>query len=135
MCGAVRLTAVPRLDELHACHCETCRRWTGSAMIVVEVAPEDLQAAGPVRSRASSDWAERAWCDDCGSPLWYHLTVPGHEFYAVSAGLFGETGLALTKEIYIDRKPAGYAFAGERIKLTKHEVEATFASFGEGDQQ
>lgn len=136
MCGAVTLEVTPKAPELHACHCETCRRWTGSAFIEIDVAPEHLKVTGPVKARQSSDWAERAWCDECGSILWYHLTVPGREFYAVSAGLFENSGgFELTKEIYIDRKPEGYAFAGKRTIMTKHEVEALFASFGEGDQQ
>lgn len=34
-------------------------------------------------------------------------------------------------EIYIDRKPAGYSFAGDHERKTKQEVEASFASFSE----
>ena len=30
VCGAVTVTLVPALPELHACHCDTCRRWTGA---------------------------------------------------------------------------------------------------------
>jgi hypothetical protein len=49
----------------------------------------------------------------------------------LSAGLFDDfAGLALGKEIFIDDKPAGYAFAGERPRLTGAEVVAMFA----GDQ-
>ncbi len=136
MCGAVTLRARPKKPELHACHCSSCRRWTGSAFVEIDVAPADLKAEGPVKSRVSSDWAERAWCGECGSILWYHLTVPGQEYYAVSAGLFPDAGgFELAKEIYIDCKPGGYSFAGERKTLTKHEVEALFASSAEGDPQ
>ncbi|WP_108260149.1 GFA family protein [Mangrovicoccus ximenensis] len=136
MCGAVKLTVRPKAPELHACHCSSCRRWTGSAFVEFDVAPQDLAVEGPVKSRVSSNWAERAWCDDCGSVLWYHLTVPGQEYYAVSAGLFPNSGgFELTKEIYIDRKPDGYRFAGKRKTLTKHEVEALFASSAEGEPQ
>ncbi|OSP54436.1 GFA family protein [Pseudoruegeria sp. SK021] len=136
LCGAVVVSATPAKAELHACHCEMCRRWTGSALIEVDVDPAQLQVTGPVKTFRSSDWAERAWCDTCGSTLWYKLTLPGHERYAVSAGLFDAAGdLPLTKEIYIDCKPGGYAFAGDHQTMTKQEVEAMFASFGEGDQQ
>lgn len=136
MCGAVTLTAIPAVGELHACHCDSCRRWTGAAFIEFDVKVEDLSVDGPVKSFRSSDWAERAWCDACGSKLWYKLTIPGHEYYAISAGLFeGAAGLELTKEIYIDCKPGGYAFAGDRTRMTKQEVEAKFASFGEGEPE
>lgn len=130
MCGAVSLTAEPDVAELHACHCEMCRRWTGSAFVEVDVKPAGLRVDGPVKRFASSSWAERAWCDSCGSTLWYKVTLPGHERYSVSAGLFDNAGgLHLAKEIYIDSKPDGYAYSGERQVKTKAEMEALFASF------
>ena len=134
MCGAVTLRVVPARDDLHACHCEMCRRWTGSALVEIGVNDDGLEVAGPVRTIASSDWAERAWCDACGSCLWYRVTLPGKEHYAVSAGLFDNAGgFALSKEIYIDCKPEGYAFAGERTRLTKRDVEAAWSAAVAGE--
>lgn len=134
MCGAVTLSLTPKQNELHACHCEQCRRWTGAAFVEIDAAPGTLKFDGPVKSFQSSDWAERAWCDTCGSTLWYHLTLPGHDHYGVAAGLFENAGgFALAKESYIDRKPAGFAFAGDHLKETKSEVEARFASFEVGE--
>lgn len=133
LCGAVTLRVVPAKQELHACHCEMCRRWTGSALVEVDVLPEGLEVAGPVKTFVSSDWAERAWCDTCGSTLWYKLTLPGQERYSVSAGLFEDAGgLELTREIFIDCKPRGYGFAGTHEVMTKAEVEAMFADFDSG---
>ena len=43
----------------------------------------------------------------------------------VALGLFDEPGrLPLASEIYIDRKPDSFAFAGERKRMTAAEVEA-----------
>jgi hypothetical protein len=43
----------------------------------------------------------------------------------LALGLFDEPdALPLASEIYIDRKPSAYAFAGERPRATKAEVEA-----------
>lgn len=129
LCGAVVVLARPMRPELHACHCEMCRKWTGSALVETDVAPEALAVTGPVKTYVSSDWAERAWCDHCGSTLWFKLTLPGREHFAVSAGLFDNAaGFPLTKEIYVDRKPDGYAFAGDHLRQTKQEFEAAFAS-------
>lgn len=134
LCGAVTLRVVPDRDDLHACHCEMCRRWTGTALVEIGVPPEGLTVSGPVKAFTSSDWAERAWCDRCGSTLWYQVTLPGREHYAVSAGLFDNAGgFALAKEIYIDCKPEGYAFAGAHERLTKAETEAGFAAIAEGE--
>jgi hypothetical protein len=135
LCGAVTVAFEPLKDALGACHCEMCRRWTGSAFLEIDVKPDTMTYNGPVKSYASSDWAERAWCDICGSTLWYHLTLPGHDYYSVSAGLVDDAGgLTLTTEIYYDVKPAGYAFAGTHEMKTKAEIEAGFAAFVEGNK-
>ena len=113
-----------------------CRRWAGSAFLEITAAPGTLTAKGPVRAYKSSDWAERASCGTCGSPLWYRLTIPGKETHAVSIGLFGDLeGFALTKEIYIDRKPDGFAFAGDHPRLTEAEFMAALAAQQEGSGQ
>ena len=136
LCGAVTVTMVPAAAEVHACHCGQCRRWTGSAFLEIDAAPGTLKAKGPVVAFASSDWAERAHCGACGSPLWYRLTQPGADTHAVSAGLFeNAAGFPLTKEIYVDRKPEGYAFAGDHRRMTEEEFLASIGVSAEGEGQ
>lgn len=130
LCGAVTVTASavdhpPVGHGLGACHCRMCRRWTSSAFIEVSAARDSVKATGPVQSYKSSDWAERAFCGTCGSALWYLLTGEGmqDEPYQLSAGLFDNAaGRDLTLEVYIDKKPAGYAFAGERTTMTEADI-------------
>jgi hypothetical protein len=131
-CGAVRFDADPAEWESHACHCESCRRWTGSAFLAVKVPEAGLrwEGAESIRVIRSSDWAERGWCDRCGSTLFYRLVIEGPQRgdHYLAVGLFDEPGaFPLTSELYIDRKPASFAFAGERKRITKAEVEASFA--------
>ena len=94
LCGAVSVEVEPKEEALHACHCEMCRRWTGAMLVAVPVAADAFKAEGPVRTRATSGWAERAWCDECGSSLWYRVTAPGpyHNAHHVAAGLFDDAG-------------------------------------------
>ncbi|SNR49378.1 GFA family protein [Puniceibacterium sediminis] len=135
LCGAVTVEFQAAENKLSACHCGMCRRWTGSALLEIDAKPGSVQYEGPVRTYASSDWAERAWCDTCGTTLWYHLTLPEHDYYSISAGLVEDAGgLTLGTEIYIDVKPDGYAFAGDHERKTKAEIEAGFAAFLEGAQ-
>ncbi|WP_299949993.1 GFA family protein [uncultured Ruegeria sp.] len=136
MCGAVTVTATPARDALGACHCDQCRRWTSSMLVTFEAEP-GYAALGPVKTYISSDWAERAFCAECGSSLWYRITLPGdmHGQTQMAAGLFEETGSDLKLELYIDKKPQGYAFTGERRQMTKAEVEAMYALPDEGDSQ
>jgi hypothetical protein len=135
MCGAVTVTMVPASPEIHACHCGMCRRWTGSAFMEIDAASGTLTAEGPVRTFRSSGRAERASCGTCGSPLWYRLTDPRADFHAVSAGLFDDTGFRLTKEIYVDRKPGGFAYAGDHLRMTEQEFLASIGVNAEGDNQ
>lgn len=129
MCGACVITLTPTKDEMHFCHCDMCRAWTGVGMMALQASGDTTTVTGPVKTRATSDWAERAWCDDCGSTLYYHVTAEGpfHDNYHVASGLFPNAGgLTLTGELFIDKRPSGYAFAGELHGMTEAEVMAMF---------
>jgi hypothetical protein len=134
ICGAVRFEAEPRSREAHACHCETCRRWTGSALLAVAVQGDAIRFDGAeaIRSAATSEWAERTWCGRCGSHLYYRVTEgPLRDLHYVALGLFeAPEAFAFASERFIDRKPASYAFAGERERLTAAEVAAMYAEGG-----
>ena len=136
MCGAVTVTATPVRPSVSACHCEMCQRWGSGPFLSFQAAP-GYAALGPVRTYESSGWAERAFCNTCGSALWYRFTT-GHMQgqTQMSAGLFENAGgNALSLEIYIDKKPDGYGFDSDCRKLTEADVIATFSPSGEGDSQ
>jgi len=129
MCGAVTVTAAPQRPNLAACHCEMCQRWASGPFISFQAAP-GYAALGPVRTYQSSGWAERAFCGECGSSIWYRMTAQGkHQGMAyIAAGLFANAGdCQLDLEIYIDKKPTGYAFDSTCQKMTGAEVIAAFA--------
>ena len=137
MCGAVTLTlrAVPA--DYGTCHCEMCRRWTGSALLGVTVQQDDVTVGGAdnVRTIQSSDWAERAWCDRCGSGLWYRVTAAGPHFgaYEIPIGLLDDAnGMQMTREIFIDDKLDAFTFAGDREVLTRAEVLALYGAPSQG---
>lgn len=137
MCGAVTFEATARKAEAHACHCTMCRRWSGSALVAVSVGRDDVSFEGAehIRTIASSAWAERAWCDACGSNLYYRITMEGpmQGNYEIALGLFDDPdAFPLVSEIYVDRKPASFAFSGEHRTMTEAEVEAMFAPPPEG---
>lgn len=74
----------------------------------------------------SSDWAERGFCADCGTHLFYRLLPTGD--YIVPAGLFQDRDFELTSQIFIDEKPAFYALANQTPMLTGQQVFEQFAS-------
>ena len=133
LCGAVQVSIRNLKGTMGACHCENCRRWTGSALLAITVPPADIAVVGSdrVATYRSSDWATRSFCSVCGSTLWYRLTVPTPEdgLYEIPVGLLDNPdGIRLTHEIYIDRKPDGYAFAGPTEQKTAADFEATVAA-------
>lgn len=122
LCGAVRFVAQDVPESFGACHCEMCRRWTGSALLGVTVPAASVAWEGTehVASYQSSNWAERAWCAKCGSALWFRVTAESAYSADIELpiGLFDDAdGFRLASEIYIDHKPDSYAFAGEGRKL------------------
>lgn len=132
LCGAVRFrTGLTSLD-CGACHCEMCRRWTGSALVSTSVSSDHVEWQGEdvIGRVQSSDWAERAFCTRCGSGLYYRVTMDGPyaDMLTLPVGVFDDAnGFVLRREIYIDHKPDCFAYAGERLRLTRAE---TLAEFG-----
>ncbi|MEM8554774.1 MAG: GFA family protein [Pseudomonadota bacterium] len=120
------------VDGITVCHCDMCRRWTG-AFIEIPAKIGSVSHDGPVRAYASSAQVERAWCDRCGSTLWYLYKEGETRDYSFNAGLVdGAGGLILTREDFIDRKPAGYAFAGDHPRATEAQNDHALAGSVEG---
>lgn len=129
LCGAVKLEFPQMSDEVHACHCSYCRKWSGGAPLMAMAAGNQvniLAGKDQITAYDSSEWAERVFCSACGSNLFYRLKESGEMH--VSAGLF-ETGGAvqMTEEIFIDEKPAWYEFTQDTKKMTGAEIFAKFS--------
>lgn len=134
MCGSVRFTATEVPDKFGACHCEMCRRWTGSALLGVTVPKGKLawEGAEHIAEVQSSAWAKRGWCGKCGSNLFFQVTLEGDWSGGVELpiGLFDDpNGFTFSNEIYIDHKPDSYAYAGSegRKLLTRQDYVEKFS--------
>lgn len=74
----------------------------------------------------SSDWAERAFCSECGTHIFYRL-LPTNEYF-VPSGLFQDgVKFEFKEQIFIDRKPDFYEFANQTVNMTEAEILAKFA--------
>lgn len=130
LCGAVRFQAEAP-DTASICHCEKCRRWTGSALIEVSVPNDKLtwQGSQHIATRRSSDWAVRGWCSQCGTGLYFKHTRQDDWFGTTELpiGIFDDpSGITVTHEIYIDEKPDSYGFTGDHRKLTRADCAALY---------
>ncbi|WP_165390384.1 GFA family protein [Thalassococcus sp. S3] len=136
LCGAVRVTVMSEMAEISACHCDMCRRWSGSMQMGIEVAPNQIRIeGGPISRYRSSSFAERAWCKICGSALWFK-DLGEDDPYEVAPGLFENAGGArLVREVYADKCPDGYAFAGDLQRVSQADFERQNKFVPEGESQ
>ena len=130
MCGAVSYSADVH-DAISACHCEMCRRWAGGPLISIGTNSVTFSGEGNITTYTSSKWAERGFCNKCGSGLFYRITADGkyRGFTSVNFGtLDDQSGLEMNREWFSDRRPDAYAFAGERKQVTEAEAFAMLDS-------
>ncbi|MBW4512336.1 MAG: GFA family protein [Scytonematopsis contorta HA4267-MV1] len=127
LCGAVRISAKNMINLVGACHCNMCRKWGGAAFLAVECG-SDVSFSGEenIGVYQSSEWAERGFCQKCGSHLFYKLKQNNQHFIPV--GLFDNSeGLRFDHQVFIDEKPEYYSFANETHNMTGAELFAQFA--------
>ena len=118
LCKAVTIETADN-QELHACHCNQCRKWGGSAGFTTMVQGIKTNNADNIASFQSSEWGERAFCKTCGTHLYFHQL--GTDNYYLSAGLFDDVKFELKSQIFIDKKACYYELANDTPKLTEAE--------------
>lgn len=126
LCGAVQVTVTGLSDEISACHCELCTRWGGGIQMGIEAPADGVSVTGPVKTHRSSRLAERAWCDTCGSAVWFRYVEERDEGYLeLCPGLFENAGGArLSRVVYADRAPEGFSLAGDHERVSQKQYEA-----------
>ena len=73
-----------------------------------------------------SDWAERGFCQKCGTHLFYRLKAKDH--YYIPAGIFDDQkDFIFDTQVFIEEKPEYYSFENETNNMTDAEL---FAMFG-----
>lgn len=121
LCEKVTVMITTNPKDFTVCHCQSCRTWSGGLSMTVN-AGERLKFSGEefVGRYSSSEWAERGFCKNCGTHIYFRLKKTDHYFLMV--GLFGRS---ITPQFglqeFIDEKPNYYAFANETKTLTKAE--------------
>ena len=127
LCGAVHFTAKTISTKVGACHCSMCRKWGGGPLMAVDCGTDvTITGEQSVTVYNSSAWAERGFCNKCGSHLFYRIKE--NKQYMIPVGLF-ENGSAFVfdHQVFIDDKPAFYNFANETYNMTGEEVFAKYA--------
>ena len=127
LCGAVKFTAKNCSENVEACHCGMCRRWGGGPLMAVNCGQKvSFEGKENITVYDSSEWAERGFCKNCGSHLFYRLKeVNEHQ---IPVGLFdNQEKFNLKLQVYIDKKPSFYCFKNKTDEMTEEEVIGKFA--------
>ena len=128
LCGNVTLEANADFDHFGACHCSMCRKWGGGPYLEINCGSDvTLTGEEHVSIYDSSPWAERGFCKNCGTHLFY--LIKENLTYNVPLGLFGDSiNPEFNLQIFIDKKPKNYSFADKTETLTEEQVFEMYAS-------
>ncbi len=109
LCGAIDYKVSGELRPIMYCHCEQCRRTSGHFVAATACRPEQLDIGGEdnIKWYRSSPSAERGFCKNCGSNLFWR---PEHgKHWSIWAGsLDRPTGLKTARHIYVHMKSDYY---------------------------
>ncbi len=112
LCGEVQYEVRGALRPVIACHCNTCRRFTGGIWMATAARREHLTilGEGSLSWYQSSARARRGFCAHCGANLF--LDHAGRPYRVITAGTLNKpTGLNLAVHIFTDE-------AGDYYELT-----------------
>lgn len=102
LCGAVRYAVNGPLRPVSYCHCSQCRRTSGHYVAATACAASDLDLLHEegLRWYRSSPGAERGFCSECGSSLFWR---PDHgRHISIMAGTIdAPTGLEAEEHIFV----------------------------------
>ncbi len=128
LCGVVKISAKTMNTEVGACHCSMCRKWGGGPFMATDCGLEvSFEGEENISIYDSSEWAERAFCNKCGTHLYYKLKESKQFF--MSVGLFGdEEKFTLNHQVFIDNKPSFYSFSNKTSNMTEAELFAKYSS-------
>lgn len=128
LCGKIRFFAKCVNINAGTCHCGICRKWGGGPLFAVDCGIDvSFDGEENISLFSSSEWAERGFCKQCGTHLFYRLKE--NRQYFIPAGLLDdEKKLTFDHEIFIEEKPSFYSFADKTNKMTGPEYFAMLAS-------
>ncbi len=119
-CGSVAYEVTGELRPVTACHCTQCRKTSGHYWSATQVPTENLMLTKDdgLKWYRSSDWAQRGFCQNCGSSLFWRMDGEGAT--SIGAGtLDGAVGLQTAKHICMADKGDYYAIADGLPQLEK----------------
>ncbi len=106
-CGAIRYAVTGPILGSDICHCRMCQRAVGGPFLAcfAVVAADFTVTRGTPKIFRSSNLAERGFCGDCGSPLFFRF-VGGARISPTLASLDDADAVAPTHQVCTDARVA-----------------------------
>lgn len=126
LCGNISIHAKQVKQRMGACHCTMCLKWGGGPLLSTDSGQEvSFQGKEFVSVFDSSEWADRGFCKECGTHLFYRLKQT--EQYIIPIHLFDNIhDFIFDHQVCIDEKPSYYSFMNKTQKMTKAELFAMY---------
>lgn len=118
LCGAVRFEVKGPLTGVSFCHCTQCRKTTGHYLASTQAETADMTFTEDrgLKWFRSSDFAERGFCAECGSTLFWR--ADGRPDLSIGLGIIdGATGLGGGRHIFVADKGDYYELADDLPKF------------------
>lgn len=108
LCGAVQYTLDQDFEALLQCHCQKCRKATGTAFatngLIAKAAFHLQKGETALKSFASSPDARRYFCGQCGSPV-YSIKTSAPKTYRIRVGLIEEDlSVSVQQHVFVGSK-------------------------------
>ena len=110
LCGAVRFETIGAVRDVVVCHCGMCRKVHGHIGAYTAASRHELRFVEMrgLKWYRSSAKAQRGFCGECGSTLFFH--GDGRDVISIAAGtLDAPTGLSTTLQIHTNSAGDYYA--------------------------
>jgi len=105
LCGAVKFEVRGKMRSVVNCHCSLCRRWHGHFGAYTGALLENftlLEQRGLRWYSVPSGKAERGFCGECGSSLFFRKKEEGTDAIGICAGTLDKpTGLTTKRHEFV----------------------------------
>lgn len=112
LCGKTEVEVKGLKKMVIACHCSMCRKQAAGPIFYSDAIKTDKYnfiESSAMKIYPSSDWAERAFCEECGTFLFTRYKETGKTHFNIE--LFDDIeGLEFKLQIHTKDKPEYYDF-------------------------
>ena len=111
LCGEIRFSWEPPSGGSSHCHCSQCQYSHGAAVVSwVSVPTSDLTLEGRefLKWYASSESAQRGFCTNCGSSLFFKPANYPEEIHVTRANIAGDLDVEPHMHIYFNGEPSWF---------------------------